>query len=146
MHSLVYPMIYLSSYNTSQTLHKCQYVMCLLWNVVFAQRGACELSKAGRIKISISFGVTLCLQNHAYIYIYILYMTFFSCCSIVKKDSFYSFVLSVHGFWLPFWYLLFTASDYPFGTFCSRLLITPLISSNLSSRHINWTYAMISHP
>ena len=127
MHSLVYPMIYLSSYNTSQTLHECQYVMCLLWNVVFAQRDACELSKAGRIKIFISFGVTLCMQNHAYIYI--LYMTFFSCCSIVRKRLFLLFgtfcswllitslVPSVHGFWLPLWYLLSTASDYPFGIF-----------------------------
>jgi hypothetical protein len=52
---------------------------------------------------------------------------------------------SIHGFWLPLWYLLtivlsvffrFTASDYPFGifwplycqsSFDSRLLITPLV-------------------
>jgi hypothetical protein len=53
---------------------------------------------------------------------------------------------SIHGFWLPLWYLVaimlsvplrFTASDYPFGIlwslcclafFDSRLLITPLVS------------------
>ena len=53
---------------------------------------------------------------------------------------------SIHGFWLPLWYLVaivlsgllrFTTSDYPFGIlwplcclffFDSRLLITPLVS------------------
>ena len=115
MHSLVYPMIYLSSYNTSQTLHECQYVMCLLWNVVFAQRDACELSKAGRIKIFISFGVTLCMQNHAYIYtVHDFLLVLFDC----KKKTLFTL-----------WYLLFMASDYLFGTFCSRLLITPLVPS-----------------
>ena len=55
---------------------------------------------------------------------------------------------SIYSFWLPLWFLLsivlsvlrFTASDYPFGIFWSlyclsfdlRLLITPLVSSNLS--------------
>jgi len=121
MDSLVYPMRYLSSYNTSQTLHKCQYVMCLLWNVVFAQRGACELSKAGRIKIFISFGVTLCMQNHAYIYIYIYIYTLHDFLLVLfdcKKRTLFTLL-----------HCLFTASDYLFGTFCSRLLIIPLVSS-----------------
>ena len=34
----------------------------------------------------------------------------------------------IYGLWLPFWYLWFTASDYPFGIFDLRLLITPLVS------------------
>ena len=52
---------------------------------------------------------------------------------------------SMHDFWLPLWYLRYTASDYlplvssiygfwlpPFGVFYLRLLITHLVSSNLS--------------
>ena len=48
---------------------------------------------------------------------------------------------SIYGFWLPLWYLRFTASDCPFGIFCQlccmsfidlRLLIAPLVSSNFS--------------
>ena len=42
----------------------------------------------------------------------------------------------IYGFWLPLWYLRFTASDYPFGilwplyclSFDLWLLITPLVS------------------
>jgi hypothetical protein len=59
---------------------------------------------------------------------------------------------SVYGFWVPLWYLLaivlsvllqFTVSDYPFGIFwplCClpffslQFLITPLVSSNFSSK------------
>jgi hypothetical protein len=35
---------------------------------------------------------------------------------------------SIYGFWLPLWYLRFTASDYPFGILDLRLMVTPLVS------------------
>jgi hypothetical protein len=34
----------------------------------------------------------------------------------------------IYGFWLPLWYLRFTASDYHFGILDLRLLITTLVS------------------
>ena len=34
---------------------------------------------------------------------------------------------SIYGFWLPLWYLRFTASDCPFGILDLRLLIAPLV-------------------
>jgi hypothetical protein len=40
-----------------------------------------------------------------------------------------SLVSSIYGFWLPLWYLRYTASDYPFGVFDIRFLITSLVSS-----------------
>ena len=40
----------------------------------------------------------------------------------------YPFDILDYGFWLPLWYLWFTASDYPFGILDLLLLITPLIS------------------
>jgi hypothetical protein len=36
----------------------------------------------------------------------------------------------IYSFWLPIWYLRFTASDYPFGILDLRLLITPLVYSD----------------
>jgi len=44
---------------------------------------------------------------------------------------FLAFILShssVYSFWLPLWYLRFTASDYPFGILDLQLLITTLVS------------------
>jgi hypothetical protein len=52
---------------------------------------------------------------------------------------------SIYGFWLLLWYLVaivlpvllrFTDSDYSFGILDLRILITPLVSSNLSSTYI----------
>ena len=44
---------------------------------------------------------------------------------------------SIYDFWLPFWYLRFTTSDYPFGILDLRLLITLLVSSNFSYSRMN---------
>ena len=67
----------------------------------------------------------------------------------------------IYSFWLPLWYLLaialstlpwFTASDYPFGILWPlhclpfldlQLLITPLVSSNFSSRHLIMTFFLL---
>ena len=48
---------------------------------------------------------------------------------------------SIYGFWLPLWYLRFTASDYPFGILDLRLLITSLVSSNFSYNTSNIHYS-----
>ena len=46
--------------------------------------------------------------------------------------SLYFVCTLIYDFWLPLWYLRFTTSDYPFDILDLRLLITPLISSNVS--------------
>jgi hypothetical protein len=47
---------------------------------------------------------------------------------IRSRKSKIVFPSSIYGFWLPLWYLRFTASDYLFGILDLRLLITSLAS------------------
>ena len=108
------------------------------------------------------FGILWSLCCLSLFYLRILITSLVSCGHCIVCPS------SIYGFWLPLWYLVvivlsvllqFTASDYPFGILWSlyclfffnlRLLITPVVSSNMSwgfgpcgSNHIQLVYSIL---